>query len=387
MIGNPNFQPTRSTSTLKLENLAVGTHVFTVRVPEALMTLAVTSASGTANIEYTYDPERPLFDGVAAPNADWAAGIIAREWETGATADGQETIEGPVTAIKVTVATAPATVVVAPTRKKVKKRRIAAIRGPETISDLRVWWDVSEVDGNFVFSDLLRTIPITNGGLVRGVLDRSGNGIHATIWADGNRGTWLETGQNGIGSLDCDAAGGGVPKSIETGAIGTLSQPYTMVGCGKVAALNASERHALFSMTTSVGSEMRILRTVDSGENQITTIGGASTGDGHNWGGNTGEWWMFLMEIDGATSGVQYGSNGSPTIQDVAPAFNDHNAGVVVPVSLRFGAGVDGVPNIRSGWDEEIGEMQVYDRLLTGPEKNLLVRYYSLKWNLTATSL
>lgn len=390
-IGNPNFQPTRTTNTLKLVDLAVGTHVFHMRAPEALTTLAVTSASGTANIEYTYDPERPLFDGVAAPNADWAPGIIARTWEPGATDDGEATIQGPITAIKVTVATAVATVVVGPARpdrKRAKRRRVLSLPGPDSISDLSVWWDVS--DPQYVFSDAARLVQITDMGLVRSVTDRSGNDVHATIEADAHRGTWLATGQNGIGTLDCQAGvGGATPKAIETDLIDPvipLTQPYTVVGCGKIAALHASERHALFSMTQSTGTEMRVLLTGD-GAMDLTTIGVGSSDDGHDWSANVGEWWMFMMIIDGTSSGIQYGSNASNTIQDETPAFDGHNASTIEPSTLRFGAGVDGIPNIRSGWDEEIGEIQVYNRLLTLAEKNTLVRYYNNKWNLTGTAI
>lgn len=125
-IGNPNRQLTRGSNTLKLVDLAIGTHIFSIKSPEASTTLAVSSASGTADIEYTYDPDNILDDSVAAPNTDWAAGIIARAWSTGATADGQETIRGPITGIKVTVAVAPATVIVSPPPRR--KKGLKAVR-------------------------------------------------------------------------------------------------------------------------------------------------------------------------------------------------------------------------------------------------------------------
>lgn len=265
---------------------------------------------------------------------------------------------------------------------------ITELSDPSSISDLHLWWDTSERDGNFVFSDLARTVAITNGGTVRGVIDRSGNGKHASIEAEGNAGTWAAAGQNSIGTLDCQAGvGGATPKSIETDATGGLTQIYTVVAVGKVPTPHASERRALISMTASTGTEMRINLSGAGGNNELTTIGVGSSDDGRAWGGETGEWWGFLMEINGSSSGVQYFSRGSATIQDAAPAFNSHNASTVVPATLRFGAGVDGIPNIRSGWDEEVGELLLYNKQLSTAEKNTLVTYLNNKWALSTNTV
>lgn len=112
-FGNVNRVLPRSSSTIKLVDLAVGTHVIEVK-PKSNLIVVVSSASGTANIEYTYDTERPLTDGVAPPSEGFATGVISRTWTTGASAAAQETIVGPVTAVRVTVATAVASVVLAP---------------------------------------------------------------------------------------------------------------------------------------------------------------------------------------------------------------------------------------------------------------------------------
>ena len=79
------------------------------------LTVTVISASGTADIDFTFDVERPLDDGVAAPSTGFAAGVVSTNWAEGApSADAQETILGPVTAVLVTVATDVATVILAP---------------------------------------------------------------------------------------------------------------------------------------------------------------------------------------------------------------------------------------------------------------------------------
>ncbi len=104
---------TRSSDTLKLVDLAIGTHVVSVN-PKSNLTIVVTSATGTANIAYTFDPERPLDDGVAAPSTAFATGVVSRVWSTGASADAQETLDGPITGVLITVAVGVASVVLAP---------------------------------------------------------------------------------------------------------------------------------------------------------------------------------------------------------------------------------------------------------------------------------
>jgi hypothetical protein len=261
---------------------------------------------------------------------------------------------------------------------------------PDTISDLLLWWDLSERDGNFVFSDLLRTVPITDGGLVRGVIDRSGNDSHATIDSDATRGTWNANRQNGVGALDCNSdPAGGAPRAVETDRIippaGVPTQVYTVVGTAKVAPADVTERHALFSMTQATGTEMRFNRTVDGSKNELTTIGVGTTDGGLT--PTSGEWWMFIMVVDGASTTVEYGSKGSSSIQiDTPPPFL-HDAMAVVPITFRFGAGTDGIPNIRSGWNEDIGEVVFYNKELSTSEKLTLLNYFNDKWDLTTDSI
>lgn len=103
-IGNTNRQLGRSTKTQKLINLAVGTHVFEVS-PGANLTVFVESSGGTADIDFTMDPDRTLDNGVAAPSTDFATGVLSANWSTGASAAASETIAGPVTAVRITIAT------------------------------------------------------------------------------------------------------------------------------------------------------------------------------------------------------------------------------------------------------------------------------------------
>ncbi len=102
-IGNTNRQLGRSTKTQKLVDLAVGTHFVEVK-PGRSLTVFVTSTGGTVNIAFTMDPDRTLDDGVAAPSTGFGTDVQNAAWSTGASALANETIDGPVTGVLITIA-------------------------------------------------------------------------------------------------------------------------------------------------------------------------------------------------------------------------------------------------------------------------------------------
>ena len=257
---------------------------------------------------------------------------------------------------------------------------------PDDISDLLIWWDVSEAQ--YVWSDSLRTVQITDGELVRAVTDRSGSNSHAKVDSDGSRPTWNANTQNSLATLDCNSdPAGGAPRAIETDQIraGIETQPYTIVGVARQAPPDVSEREALFSMTQSVGTELRLNRIGDGSNFEMTTILGGNTSEGLQEP-PTGDWYMYLMTVDGASSLIEYGSKGSAAIQVDSLPFT-HDAGATVPNTFRFGAGVDGIPNIRSGWNSLIGEVLYYEKALSGAEKLTLLAYFSSKWDLATSTI
>lgn len=109
-----NRQLPRQRFIKKLVDLAVGTHFVPMWPGQTDLHIMISSAGGTANIAYTFDPgnEADLSDGVAAPNTGWATGVLEQVWSVGATADGVGRIVGPVTGILITVATDVATVTI-----------------------------------------------------------------------------------------------------------------------------------------------------------------------------------------------------------------------------------------------------------------------------------
>ena len=99
---------------LVLTNLAVGTHVYLVRSGDRNSAVnhihvMIDSTGGTVAVDYTFDPG-DVSDGVAAPATDFVAGTNSIEGQA-ATASAVVRINGPVTAVRLTVATAAVNVV------------------------------------------------------------------------------------------------------------------------------------------------------------------------------------------------------------------------------------------------------------------------------------
>lgn len=99
----------KSTRAAVNEVLAVGTHVFEMPAHRgAVYVVADTAAGGgggTVNVEYTFDdrPTSDIFSGTN-PAGVFASDVASVAWSLGAVARGAETLEGPVTAVKVTIA-------------------------------------------------------------------------------------------------------------------------------------------------------------------------------------------------------------------------------------------------------------------------------------------
>jgi len=254
-----------------------------------------------------------------------------------------------------------------------------------------LWWDLSERDGTFVYSDTSYTTPITDTDVIRGVRDRSPNGNDAIQNVEPNAPVWIASGQNGIG-VGNFALRAGAPVAIEADdpfSSPAISQPYTIVAVAKVGSSDATERHSLMGMTTSVGTEGGISRDGAPDNNfwRLVTIGGETNFDTVDWDLGTGEWWVFFMFIDGASSGMMYGSADNANAVNDTPAFDDHDATTTLPDTYRFGAGVDGIPNIRSGWDSQAAETIVYNGRLSAADMKGLIAYFNHKYRLSTDSL
>ena len=102
----------------------------------------------------------------------------------------------------------------------------------------------------------------------------------------------------------------------------------------------------------------------------------SSTTGPFSWSARAGQWFLWLAEIDGASSVLTYNNaNSTPP----------HTHGFVATVQTGFavGAGLDLLANARSSWNSFIGEAFAFDKQLSQAEKNGLFNYLANKWTLT----
>ncbi len=266
----------------------------------------------------------------------------------------------------------------------------AAFFAPDEIADLALWWDFSERDGNFVFNDAAGVVPITNGATLRRVNDRSGNGwtgLPLLSPLDTHAGTWDASARNGQGVFNAAIAGAtpvveGTPTCIENeAALGGTTQIYTMCAVVEVPATRASFALEIACPTFAVGIEYGIGRgTADSGRPRFSRFfgpGSASVTLGNpSMTSRTGEWFLWIVEVDGADGGITYNNKESTPPSGGAASTTEQTG-------YRFGAGTDTLGNIRTGFNGLMGETLVYDKQLTQNERDGLFNYMTAKWSLS----
>ncbi len=261
---------------------------------------------------------------------------------------------------------------------------------PSDISDLKLWWDFSERDGNFVFNDVAGTVAITNGATLRRVNDRSGNGstgLPLLSPLDTHAGTWDASVRNGQGAFNAAVAGAmpaveGTPTCLDNGAaLAGTTQIYTMGAVVEIPATRASFALEIACPTFAEGIEYGIGRgTADSGRPRFSRFfgpGSASVTLGDpSMTARTGEWFLWLVEVDGASSGITYNN------KDSTPPSGG-GASTTTQTGYRIGAGTDTLGNIRTGFNGLIGETFVFDKQLIQLERDGLFNYMTNKWVLT----
>jgi hypothetical protein len=85
---------------------------------------------------------------------------------------------------------------------------------PDQIAGLVLWWDMSDAEA--VWANEARSTPITDGTLIRGCTDLSGNGHHGEAESDGNAMRWQTGIRNGLAVADADIEAAN-PRHLNTG--------------------------------------------------------------------------------------------------------------------------------------------------------------------------
>lgn len=248
---------------------------------------------------------------------------------------------------------------------------------PDQIPNLGLWWDMS--DGAAIWADTSRTVPITNGALIRGATDKSGNSHHGLAESAGNAGEWELNVRNGQAAGNyANLAGNPTHLNTSSGDALAWAQPFTAIAVGQVPVADATDADVLMSHRGIDGTQFEIVTSGSGGHTRVYTI--KSSSNYHISDGVTvhiaGEWYMWVMTVDGLNGGLTY------NLEDESPPYNDHDSSTNDQQSYRFCAGTDTASGLRTGWNTYAGETVVYNRLLTTQELSDLFAYFNDKWNL-----
>lgn len=242
---------------------------------------------------------------------------------------------------------------------------------PNEIANLGLWWDFS--DNTTTFKDTNRTIPATTtADPVLGVTDKSGSNNHGTgsgVPALVNNGK----GTNNI--VDLQSA-----FSYITGPNVQFPWPITVV----VVAPEGSTNRVLIgsSTTTGISDDWNYWAFAQSAPNMIfrvdrTNGGGTVVNTDKLWNaGNANIWHMVTIQLNEpvtADNRIGWDNVWLPhTVQNSGPLSG------VASGNIRIGAASSG-GNL---WRDPVGEVIVYNRLITDNEVAGLWNYLNTKWQI-----
>lgn len=246
---------------------------------------------------------------------------------------------------------------------------------------LAFWWDFSESEGTFNYTDNPPTIAVSNGSDLKTVTDRSGNAVTGIAPA-GFVGTWDASVRNGNGAWLASETPTLV-LIVNAAAYSGVTQPFTVVAIAHVddSADNGKER-VLFGPTVNDGTTFGFddeAAGADARKGFLWSRESSPAHDELDYSPVTrpdieGNWYMFLLEINGASSLAEFNSD---------DASLSHDAGVVQPATLRLGSGNSAPATPTNGWNSYIGDFFCFDKQLSASEKTDLFGWAHNKWNLT----
>jgi hypothetical protein len=255
---------------------------------------------------------------------------------------------------------------------------------------LHLWWDFSEADGTWNYSDLSGTVPITDGDPLRFVANRAvkfpfGGGSPEDDSAT-YTGTWDADIRNGNGAFNA-ATQAGWPWAVTLEEDGGLGSPDAALVTFVIVAQTptiTSRKRGLMGPSQSVGNQINIgattgLSTIQNLRFNPTPASATGTG-GSSMSLRAGDWyiWWFEVSADGSNVKINDQVAMDPDL-DVTPGIDPVN---VYGNSFRLGAGVQ--PNFTfpdHGWDSYIGEALFYNAELSADDKVGLFRHLNNKWS------
>jgi hypothetical protein len=251
----------------------------------------------------------------------------------------------------------------------------ATVFTPENVTSatLNAWYDFS--DSSTLFQDQLRTTPVTADGQdLRGAADKSGNGFHLVDTFAGSA-TYHTSVQNGNDVLRTNGETGAF---MENASPMVGAQPLTVFAVGRWRTISPLGGFGAYMVSTQSGT--RILMGV-------ANIAGANVGELQyhfggtvrassvlpTWTGTAGLWYEVTMEMNGAATNTWVGS-----VPDLVndPLGADGNFGT----GIRLG-GLGG--SNEHNWNSDIGEVLIYDGVLSAQDRIDLTASLTTKWATT----
>jgi len=251
------------------------------------------------------------------------------------------------------------------------------------------WWDFSESAGNFCKQNSNDTVAVADESDIKRVNSRCGSGNHL-IPDQANEsaytGIWDANVRNGNGAFlplsDNETTG---VKTLESDNIGTITQAYTLVGVVQIPVGLNPEGNWWAGQTNSVGHNFGISpdETGNVGSWEVmrtnpTTYFSIDV-DSQSMTSIAGEWYVWWIEIpeDPALGTLTYNEEvpGTPMSVDTVG---------MAASSFRLGAkNLNTTTNGYYGWDSYIGEVIMYEGLLSASDKSGLYTWLKDKWALT----
>jgi hypothetical protein len=115
-------------------------------------------------------------------------------------------------------------------------------------------------DAAAVWADTGRTTPITNGTLIRGATDKSGNNHHGLAESAGNAGEWELNVRNGQAAGNyANLAGNPTHLNTSSGDVVGLTQPFTAIAIAQVPVADSTDADVLMSHRGIDGTQFELI--------------------------------------------------------------------------------------------------------------------------------
>ena len=224
---------------------------------------------------------------------------------------------------------------------------------PANISDLYAWYDAS--DSSTITKDGSDRVSQWN--------NKEGTTARNLVQATGTKQPlWVSADQNGndvINFYDTVTA-----REMDTGtALSAISQPITIIAVAKIPA-NDSQQHFLWSAFSAAP-------TFEKGSvtNQFALV--FTNAIIFTEAGYTGTWREITSLINGSSSSLR--------LNNVEKATGN-GTGTFIPFTVGAHGGIKG--SLSRAWRERVGEIIIYNKLLSSTELNEIYTYTSEKWGI-----